>query len=73
MLSAVARIVSQPINAWLSLLIALLLQFVKMSGATAPAASPPPPPAALTRPGAGGGRAGAGGPPGRAEGAGPPR
>lgn len=40
MLSAVARIVSQPINAWLSLLIALLLQFVKMSGATAPAAAP---------------------------------
>lgn len=40
MLSAVARIVSQPINAWLSLLIALLLPSVEMSGAAAPAAAP---------------------------------
>lgn len=56
MLSAVACIVSQPINAWLSLLIALLLQFVKMSGATAPAAAPLRAPNLPS-----GGRAGAGG------------
>lgn len=43
MLSAVARIASRPINAWVSLLIALVLPFVKMSWATAPAPPDPSP------------------------------
>lgn len=38
----VPRVVSQPINAWLSLLKALLLRSVRVSGATAPAAAPLP-------------------------------